>query len=484
MEESRPQQTRHIAQRIDITYHRRPTWFKLWRRWVAVLTVVAVGILIAVAAVSMLHGGRAQRWLNPGPVSSAHAHFENDCAQCHDNGGKAGFSKTVSDSACLKCHDAAVHAKSANQFVASNAMHSSNCTACHVEHRGHAALAAVDNRLCSQCHGDLNNHLEAGRVLPAGFDPHVTQFAIGNHPAFGRQLLAAGVPLKMPATPKSTTQPWLPNLHLKFNHATHMDPGKVQTKLECGACHVPIRPDPKSLLATGSMQPVNFDQNCRSCHKLQFEKSGVLVLLPHTDLQIAKGPLMDLEFAVRKKISDPGKVKSKTDEILDSLSDTISAAYDKDAKRVKSELKIKSGDKADALDAMGDAAAKDRAAMAEFIAANKSTTACSKCHEMTGDPAMVVALKTQWKVETKPLATVPTGIEKTPKRWFVSSRFDHEAHRDRSCMSCHAGMDKDNDDPLVRLPTMESCVTCHHADTSTSRGATAACVACHDYHAR
>src|SRR5689334_16299310 len=108
-ESSRSDQTKRIAQRIDITYHRRPTWFGLWRRWAVVLALVVGGVWAAAVTVASLTG--RERWLNPGPVTLAHAHFENNCTACHDNGGRAGFSKAVSDAACLKCHDASPHGR-------------------------------------------------------------------------------------------------------------------------------------------------------------------------------------------------------------------------------------------------------------------------------------------------------------------------------------------------------------------------------------
>jgi hypothetical protein len=42
-------------------------------------------------------------------------------------------------------------------------------------------------------------------------------------------------------------------------------------------------------------------------------------------------------------------------------------------------------------------------------------------------------------IEATPLeTTAPTGIGTAPRRWFVASRFDHRAHRDMSCVQCHA----------------------------------------------
>ena len=95
-------ETKAIARRIDITYHRRPHWFRWWRRFLVVVVALATG-----AGAAYMGTGRADHMLNPGPVTQAHAGFENNCAKCHDHDAKGGFFKTVSDNACLACHQSA-----------------------------------------------------------------------------------------------------------------------------------------------------------------------------------------------------------------------------------------------------------------------------------------------------------------------------------------------------------------------------------------
>src|SRR5688572_10391787 len=128
-------------------------------------------------------GTKDQQIYNPWHVTSAHAKFENDCAACHaaDPQHPGQFSKAVSDSACIACHEAPLHAPTqlvregdnannplalavwmkangikpsaeaeANAAAAqpADAHHgktlvSAQCAACHVEHRGREALAAI-----------------------------------------------------------------------------------------------------------------------------------------------------------------------------------------------------------------------------------------------------------------------------------------------------------------------------------------------------
>src|SRR5436305_1623078 len=107
--------TKVIGKRIDLSYHRQPSPMRSLRR----LTVICCGLAAALWGGWALFGRNGERFYNPGPVAGAHAMFESDCASCHDGGGgSAGdsaqasgkFFKTVSDAACLKCHNGSVHA--------------------------------------------------------------------------------------------------------------------------------------------------------------------------------------------------------------------------------------------------------------------------------------------------------------------------------------------------------------------------------------
>src|SRR5436305_5760012 len=106
-----PKPTKLIAGRIDIRYIDRPSWFRWWRRWVAALTLIGVLIWLLTVVMGRGWGKGNERMFNPGPLALAHARVENNCTACHtgDNPGKPEFSKRVTDSACLSCHDAGAH---------------------------------------------------------------------------------------------------------------------------------------------------------------------------------------------------------------------------------------------------------------------------------------------------------------------------------------------------------------------------------------
>src|SRR5713226_5734127 len=89
--------TKGLAQRIDLAYLSRPHWFRTWRRRLAWLAAAAV----AVALVPFLIGiGGGKKAFSSGPVSRAHAMFENNCSLCH-----ARTFTHVADGDCKKCHD-------------------------------------------------------------------------------------------------------------------------------------------------------------------------------------------------------------------------------------------------------------------------------------------------------------------------------------------------------------------------------------------
>src|SRR5687767_12359013 len=114
---ARSRTTKQIAKRITLDYFKTPNPIRFANR--VLIVALSLGALLYAAAYGTSKGG--QKVYNPGPVSLAHASFQNDCRQCHDGGAAdanhAGFNLAVSDAACLKCHDGPIHHSNQSTLV-------------------------------------------------------------------------------------------------------------------------------------------------------------------------------------------------------------------------------------------------------------------------------------------------------------------------------------------------------------------------------
>jgi hypothetical protein len=590
MARQRTQKT--ISVRIDRAYIDRLRGARRLRRSLVFAAIAAAILFIALANFS----GNGQAIHNPGRLTFSHASFQNNCAACHDGCDEQGrptgrFSLAVSDSACLKCHDAGVHHPNAATFVMMDTtrhppqMRAANCTACHVEHRGQDALVSTADLQCVQCHANLTG--KTIQPVPPGVVTHVTAFSLADHPRFGRALLKDGVP----------TDP----TDLRFNHKKHLSllQGEQQN---CTWCHNPSPIDAGSAVPQAlqdgtarhrSLTQVSFDRNCKSCHDLgTFPNSDLSI--PHEDLSHVRRVILtyvtDSSAPWQKLYADrPGaREKSLNDRILSALSDGFPSDYSSVLDAVTASVKsnpifsspdfsaalaklppdvaarlaaaaihlptniVPASDRARVQSAIGSTtqpvdhlrplliarlrteAAKGlsgdaKSAMlrqfdAAFARFNQETPdprllqlyivyangmgSCIKCHDATGDPG---AAQPEWSAlySPKPISvaapgnifrTVPTGIPPGPRRWYVNSEFDHDAHRSMNCLECHSAAlnsEKTSDVLLPDIqwqglkiegnkliPAQRSCVECHHPDDSTGPGAASNCTECHTYHDR
>jgi hypothetical protein len=246
--------TKGVAQRLDLNYLSRASKFLVTRKR-------AVWLLLAIAALAsvplVLGVGGSRKTLENGPVSEAHALFEQRCEFCHTQSFRM-----VSDKACGQCHDGAPHpAKSVDMGRPSKEM---ACVDCHVEHRGRIRLSAVANARCTECHSEVAAHSTGAKVR------NVSSFREGKHPEFAVLGLKDLRPLKL-------------------NHARHMPPKErlirnIKLPMSCEDCH---KVDPLS--PTGQLKAVTFEEHCKSCHarELEFDVDHVLgddksVPAPHT----------------------------------------------------------------------------------------------------------------------------------------------------------------------------------------------------------
>ena len=295
------------------------------------------------------------------------------------------------------------------------------------------------------------------------FAPHIRSFE-DDHPEFAALRSAGAVPPSDPGT-------------IKLNHAIHLRPirqgpnGPLVT-LQCGDCHRPAAAqggwsysdsnyvraattytDKEEILAVNAadllgprrpptgrelMAPVKFATACAACHLLTFDKrfdQGV----PHDQ------PTVIQSFLIKKF----------TEYIAahpQALLETRDPNRDLTGKPLPASMR--------------------RYTPNEWVAARLYDSfqllwrkTCIQCHTLT------------FRLRADGLPLVAEA--KTTARWMPHAKFDHDAHRGFTCVSCHPKAPTSTESSEILLPGIATCKTCHvpgpdHADSR--------CSECHTYH--
>jgi len=437
---ARARTTKKLAQRIDLNYFKRPTPLKRAKLW------LGAGLpALALVWVAWLGFSRDSRVYSSGRMSEVHSVLERECAACHLE--KTGmFSAKASDAACLSCHDGPMHHIAKSSFP--------GCATCHTEHRGRINPVAVSNASCGQCHGDLKASGGADH-----FSSGIYSFEDG-HPEFAS--------LRENARDPGT---------IKLNHAIHMrpirrGPNGPSVQLECEDCHrpqtaqaanwtysdaryasaVPTYSESEEALAvpagnlaayrpaTGRerMAPVKFATACANCHSLAYDKrfsEGV----PHDKPEVVQAYL-------EKKFGE--YIAAHPAE----LHETREPGRDLTGKPMQAAVRVYTPKEWIAA-RIGDA---------EELLWRKT---CVQCHALSAPTGV------------HPLPAVEPA--RTTLRWMPHAKFDHDAHRGFSCVSCHEKALTSTEASDVLLPGIATCKTCHapgpgHAESR--------CFECHTYH--
>ena len=212
-----------VSERYLLPVSRGPM---LWLALVVALALLVVGWLD--------HRWGSSRWLSGGPLSSAHAVLEADCAACH-----TPF-EDVTDAACSICHEKLGDDLGRYSFAAHTLYRSSDferlaapehelvCADCHLEHGGReVAPIIINDTVCATCH-------------------ERSAFA-EDHPDFAFTQSPAG-----------------DDDNLRFAHGRHVREvmerhGLADLERACLTCH---RPDPSGR----GFEPIDFDGSCDACH--------------------------------------------------------------------------------------------------------------------------------------------------------------------------------------------------------------------------
>jgi hypothetical protein len=481
--------SRQLSERVEVGFHRRPNRMRR-RMWFS--SVAACLVALVWLAVVSVEGD--YKIYEAGDVATAHKSFENDCAQCHTSWAPlerlVQFDSnvhSVSNEKCIHCHDGLSHYRNSDgSFVTHNSAMS--CAACHREHQGDEGLAVVADRHCVTCHSDLNNEKQFTGTVAArieSFDPHASTFA---HPEFALLRVLNGDPGQDVPGIKHAVHALLSGegkpkdqAAIRFNHKRHLhavyengvlaegllDENRrlIDLSNRCDRCH-------ELDAERRTMKPVNYEQNCSSCHPLYYDQRGNAnrvsgsgtgkLVVPHESPEIVRGFLTNLftnqvsqaNAALDKQPQPqippfPGRprmTQSQEQEVQRLVKDVETQLLREPEKAVRD-----NDHKFFGLEAAG---------------------GCKYCHaiSITGNDPIP-----NWSI-------VPPNI---PQQWMPYSQFSHFPHRNVNCQKCHNDVYKSDKTSDVIMTSIQTCRECHTTEisgTPAGPGARTQCVTCHDFH--
>ncbi|MBA3055548.1 MAG: cytochrome C [Sphingomonadales bacterium] len=387
----------------------------------------------------------------PGPLSLAHHQLEAKCEACH-----VKPFESVRDETCASCHKSVHDHAPAARLGAARAepglggkflqgvAHAFGktgpgaCVDCHREHEGMTRMALPEQQFCADCHGTLKDRLTDSKLGDAADFGKL-------HPEFTPVIMTdpatrASAPISLGANPREHSG-------LAFPHKLHLDPRGGVAKMAatlagdkgygtggmvCADCHRPTEDGVR-------FKPITMERDCESCHSLVYDKVGTTFrTLRHGDVDQMVADLTVAGNTTRPLVtgrSRPGEFAADrpyfarfTRPVGGGL---VSGALGKDG-------------------------------------------VCGECHT----PALR---------NGKP-AVVPVTL---PARYMANGWFDHTAHKQTKCETCHAAPTSVTSTDVL-LPKLADCRTCHVGEdassllgplASPSRGKVpSGCAMCHAYH--
>jgi len=397
---------------------------------------------------------RAQPWLpadsvwSSGPLSGAHSSPDigSNCQACH-----LKLFEPAPDRGCGHCHEA-INAHFDRRLVDSPLLDAMACARCHKEHNEPGNLLRHDSALCIDCHRELGAVAKSKGA--AKLSAPVSGLALGSHPQFPFTLWRfdatrwtwslSRLPSEAPPEPREGS-------NLRFSHALHLDPKKVQvpgtkTLLGCADCHRLGR-DPEHF------EPISMEGQCRRCHSLAFDEAEPEQQLPHADVPAA---VRAIEEHFIRQFLLPGATDGSSQRNRRRPGQAVLADPCRESPLT---------------------CARERSRLEAFNQFSRS--GCVTCHQVTEQPEQ--PLPTRWRV--KPVRLVAD--------WYPAARFNHVAHlaagataaeRDKACSSCHAAkLSKVSADILI--PGLTRCLDCH-GDRASQAKVKLDCTGCHAFHQR
>jgi len=385
--------------------------------------------------------GMDQAW-NPGPISSAHQTFGNQCRNCHTQ----AFQR-VKDADCTHCHKNAGPHISAHPQLQSATFGEQRCATCHREHQGEDGMKKVDAVGCAECHGDIKV------FTPTAELPNVGDFG-KQHPEFRLSMRIA--PGADGIARRVRTPQLQENSGLKFPHALHLSSKGIKSPtgptstggrvvLECGNCH-------QLDSAKVRFVPIRMEKDCQGCHRLGVDAQYPTRQVPHAAPEAVVTALQDL-FASLALEQNPSQVVT-VNTLLQGPQIQPAGANTTGAARW--------------------VAQKTQAAAKTLFEDPKG--ACKTCH--TIDPLTAPNAKAPWKVQ--PVLSTSA--------WLPKARFSHAQHANAACTSCHAATTSRSSADVL-IPAIEVCRHCHTGTLVETRNliqqdkVASGCNLCHSFHA-
>ncbi len=377
-----------------------------------------------------------------GDLSSVHHGLTDSCESCHVEPFEA-----VQDETCLTCHEGiADHAEADRMTLGRPAFSGTDailwdiaqafgkpgpgaCTDCHTEHEGAGRMEPTAQAFCSDCHDTL--------------DARLTDTALGNardfgdlHPEFKVAVLPTqGASRPVRVSLASNPVDWN---GLRFPHDVHLDRTSGVTQmarrlgrsagygeaLECSSCHTPTADGVRFL-------PVNMEENCEACHSLVYDQVGsTFRTLSHGDVEQVEADLLAADRSPRRPVTTGRR---------------------------------RPGDYAEGGIYYGNFSRVTPAVLRSTAMSEEGL--CGECH-LPGNPAQGA------------LSVAPVTQR---ERFMLHGWFDHAAHVQEDCATCHAADTSGSATDLL-LPDLASCRDCHLGEASRVAEVPSGCAMCHSYH--
>ncbi len=367
---------------------------------------------------------------NPGPISAGHKLIATDCKQCHSK----PFVQ-VEDSACTSCHKN-IGGHSENKAIQAGMFGETRCASCHLEHKANRALTQSNPALCVDCHSNLKGSMANFAKIPLD-DIH--DFS-KDHPAFKLSMQTGPKETDIVRVAQSDKANLKENSGLKFPHDVHLAAKGIKSPngrvtMQCNMCHVPDE-------AGVRFKSVSMQDNCASCHRLEFEPAVTSRQVPHADVANVMTTLR--EFYGTQSINETPIDVATIDGLLRRPNQPIA--------------------KAERTSALSWANQKANVIATDLF----EVRVCVTCHQVTANKNNT---DTPWEI-------APINIT---QHWLPKNNFAHNQHSNESCASCH-DVAKSKTSADISIPDISNCQGCHSGATPIHDKVTSTCESCHGFH--